>query len=75
MKHFLITLEIPVKAIWVKTTFTINCRKGMFGKKEINEAIKIAMTKINPEIEINGNANILFAMEITKKQLNYYENN
>ena len=74
MKHFLITTELPIKNGWVKTTFTITCKENMFGKKELSEAIIKAAKKVNTEIELHGKNIRVFAMEITKKQCDYYEN-
>lgn len=54
---------------------TINCESGMFGRKEITDQITSGIIKVNPEIEILGKPNTLFAMEITKKQCDYYEEN
>lgn len=74
MKYFLMTTEVPIKNGWVKTTLTINCKEKIFGKKEMDETILKAVKQVNPEVEPLGNPNIIFAMEITKKQCDYYEN-
>ena len=74
MKHFLITIELPFENGLAKTTFVITCKENMFGKKELSEVINKAVKKVNAEIELHGNPNVLFAMEITKKQYDYYEN-
>lgn len=74
MTYFLLTTEIPIGNGWAKTTLTINCKENMFGKKEITKVILESIKKNNPELEVKGTPNILFVMEITKKQVDYYEN-
>lgn len=71
-KFYLITVKIQTEANEVYMTLTITCEDGFFNKLKLDKFIVKMFHKYYPELEVKSPPTIMFCMQISAREFNYY---